>query len=167
MANETSVAVHLLCKPKARTLCRSDWNFWNDDGRYMPPKFEAFLDAAGYGNGRSGVRPEMPDWAIDETEAEHKKWRGSGLKPCITYFARARYTGRIKIGKTSQVPEARVQQLAHANLGEESELLCTRRGEYFESLYHRAFYTWALGHEWFAPHPDILAEIAFIQSIAA
>lgn len=150
----------------ARTLTRDDWRwFWMPDGHYGAALYSAelfarFLAAAGYADGRPGVPPELPDWAVDETEEQHRKWRRRGIAPEITYFAKGKYSGRIKIGMTTQRPEVRVSQLRfdRAN-GEDSELVATRRGGHFERVYHQVFETWRVGGEWFAPHPDILAEI--------
>jgi hypothetical protein len=74
-----------------------------------------------------------------------------------TYFARGKHTGRIKIG-LSKEPEYRISQLQHTREGESSEPLVIIRGNR-ELMYHRVFARWLEGNEWFAPHPDILAEI--------
>lgn len=149
--------------PEPRTLTMDDWDWYRPAvglGIFSPAKFESFLLAAGYRHGREGIAPTLPDWAVEETEEQHRKWRRRSVACWLTYFARGRYSGRIKIGKTQQRPEVRISQLAFEQpYGEESVLLCTRRGEHFEGLYHKVFDTWRVGGEWFAPHPDILAEI--------
>jgi hypothetical protein len=84
-------------------------------------------------------------------------WMNRGVA-AYTYFARGLVTGRIKIGK-SKHPWTRVSNLACSNNGEKAELICTLRGGHFERLYHSRFAEHHDGNEWFAPHPDIFAEI--------
>lgn len=146
-----------------RTLSYDDW-FWSSGGRYCPERFERFLRITGYRNGREGLRPVLPEGLQQDSLELQAKQRKRGFAPEVTYFARGIFTGRIKIGLTRQRPEVRVKELRYANNGEEAELLCYLRGGDFERTYHRLFYTWADGNEWFAPHPDILAEIEAIKA---
>jgi hypothetical protein len=75
----------------------------------------------------------------------------------FTYFARCLTTGNIKIGR-SREPNERMKQLQAAT-GNPHELLATLRGGENESAYHSIFTEHRLYGEWFAPAPEILAEI--------
>jgi hypothetical protein len=149
------------------TLIADDWRWLSNDGHYIPDLFEQFLCKAGYRHGRKGQPITWPSHMVEETEAEHRDWRKRGLRCEYTYFARGLWTGRIKIGHTSRCPHERVSELIRARNGEESELLTSLRGRHFERMYQDAYYTWRLGSEWFAPHPDILAEIDRLRGMAA
>jgi hypothetical protein len=148
------------------TLGPNDWCWRNDNGHYNPDLFEQFLIKSGFRHGRKGQSPALPDWAIEETEDQHRDWRKRGIRCDYTYFARARWTGRIKIGHTTRCPHERASELIRSRNGEEAELLASLRGKHFERLYQTAFYTWHLGAEWFAPHPDILAEVERLRGSA-
>lgn len=122
--------------------------------RYSKERFAAFLDKYGI---TVGTPPTLPEWCFEVPAKEFNrdisyrfdKW---------TYFAVGQWTGRIKIGQSVN-PSQRVRDLPYSNFGEEAELVATLRGCHFERAYHDAFRPWLEGHEWFAPHPDILAEI--------
>lgn len=114
-------------------------------------RFNLFLAKCGYYSGRKGIPPLIPDYMVraKESEFDHE-W---------TYFAKGRKTGLIKIGK-SKHPKFRVRQLKHDRFfGDEADLLTMRKGSLWERTYHNAFEPWRFCGEWFAPHPDILAEI--------
>jgi len=89
-------------------------------------------------------------------------WMALGVSG-YTYFARGLETGRIKIGR-SKDPWHRRTQLASSNNGENAELICVLRGLHFEKKYHRQFADHLDACEWFNPHPEILAEIARLNS---
>lgn len=113
--------------------------------------FNNFLAKCGYFDGRPGVCPIMPDYMENAPVSAFDKE--------YTYFARGRNTQLIKIGKSKQ-PSFRVRQLKNDRFfGDEADLLATRRGSEWERAYHNVFHTWRFCGEWFAPHPDILAEI--------
>lgn len=122
--------------------------------RYHREKFAAFLERNGV---TEGTPPKLPTYCVEEPEEGFKRLVRMGIDK-YTYFARGKWTGRIKIGQSND-PWRRVHELINASFGEEAELLVTLRGGHFESVYHEAFRPWLEGHEWFAPHPDILAEI--------
>lgn len=122
--------------------------------RYSKERFAAFLKRYGISE---GVTPALPEWCVEVEEAEFKRsLRYKDDK--YTYFARGKWTGRVKIGQSND-PWRRVHELINAPFGEESVLCATLRGSHFEPVYHDVFKAWREGHEWFAPHPDILAEI--------
>lgn len=122
--------------------------------RYCKECFAAMLERAGV---TTGTPPALPAYCVEEPEDGWNRCVRLGLDKW-TYFARGKWTGRIKIGQSNN-PNKRVRQLDHSNFGEESVLLITLRGSHFEKAYHDVFAEWCEGHEWFAPHPDILAEI--------
>jgi hypothetical protein len=82
-----------------------------------------------------------------------------------TYIAQGRETNRIKIGM-SVSPETRINDLRREQ-GEPIDLLVTLRGAAFEAFYLNAFQEHRIYGEWFAPHPDILAEIERLKGGAA
>lgn len=141
------------------TLSANDWCWHSGDGHYIRDLFEQFLCKAGYRHGRRGMPMVWPDGVVEETESQHDDWRRRGLRCDYTYFACGLWTGRIKIGHTTRCPHERAGELIRARNGEEAELLVSLRGKDFERMYQDAYYTWHLGAEWFAPHPDILAEV--------
>lgn len=122
--------------------------------RYHKDKFAAFLERHGV---TVGTPPKLPAYCVEVPEKEFArslryrfdKW---------TYFAIGQWTGRIKIGQSND-PYRRAQDLPYSSYGEEAVIAVTLRGAHFERAYHDAFRDWHEGHEWFAPHPDILAEI--------
>lgn len=138
-----------------------DWLIFPETGgfgRFCPALFAQFLSRSGYSDGtKVGTPPELPADAVETPPSAWQLAEGRGMCEW-TYFARGRYSGRIKIGK-SRMPEYRVGQLSLATYGEPSDILLTLRGGHLEKAYHRVFRQWHEGHEWFAPHPDILAEI--------
>lgn len=138
------------------------WNHWMlppERGAgfytYSPARFAEWLIGQGYGAGREGVAP-----TIDQRDIDDRTWRRmlEVGQATYTYFALGRITGRIKIGQ-SKDPWQRMSTLPHSGNGEPADLLATRNGKSFEGAYHVAFASWLTGNEWFAPHPDILAEI--------
>ena len=84
-------------------------------------------------------------------------WMSLGVE-AYTYFAKGLWTGRIKIGRSTD-PWRRVNELIGVRNGEEAELLCALRGRHLERKYHNRFAEYHDGNEWFTPAPDILAEI--------
>lgn len=129
-------------------------------GRYYfcPDRFAAWLADEGYGSGaRTGTPPALRP-AKSISDRQWQKWRAAGVADW-TYFARGTVTGRIKIGR-SKWPERRVRNLKSNCAGfENAELLVSIRDGSWERAYHNAFAAWRDEGEWFAPHPDILAEI--------
>lgn len=129
--------------------------------RFHKERFAAFLDRNGV---TVGVPPRLPAGCVEVPEPEFDRNIRHGFDKW-TYFARGCWTGRIKIGQSNN-PSQRVRDLIHSNFGEEAELVATLRGSHFERAYHDVFREWLDGHEWFAPHPDILAEIDRINAEA-
>lgn len=121
-----------------------DWIGAPPDGAgfciYDPLRFFAYLDRFGPAPGE-GTPPDIP--ALPKGEKIDTR--------VSTYFARGRYTGRIKIGR-SRMPEYRISQLQHSRGGEAADPLAIIEGDR-EWVYHNAFKRWHEGHEWFAPHP--------------
>jgi len=142
------------------TLTEEDWHWTVSTGcvgYFQLDLFERFLAKCGYTQGRKGRPPIMPaDMEAIEPPLADREW---------VYFARGRNTGLIKIGRSKQ-PAFRVGQLKHDRFfGDDADLLVTRRGHDWERAYHMAFEPWRFCGEWFAPHPDILAEIDRLKSI--
>jgi hypothetical protein len=137
--------------------CKSEWLHCPTGVGFMRYNRDMFADFLVRHGMTVGTCPTLPDYCVEVPEEEFKQWVRQGLEKW-TYFARGKWTGRIKIGKSNN-PSERMRTLPSSNYGEEAELLATLRGEHFESAYHNAFRDWHEGHEWFAPHPDILAEI--------
>lgn len=149
------------------TLCADDWYWfhdWDCEFRclFSADRFQSFLSRCGYLNGRPGIPPQL-HFGDGVTEADWIKW-GEGAKE-FTYFARGKWSGRIKIGKSKQ-PAYRVSKLHHdRGPSEEAEMLVFRTMPEWERMYHDAFHPWRVEGEWFAPHPDILAEVARVREL--
>ena len=144
---------------------RAEWLYcptFGGEMRFHKERFEAMLARQGV---TKGTPPKLPSWCKEVGERTFKRLLSRGAE-CWTYFARGIESGRIKIGK-SKDPHRRVTQLPYCAFGERAELVALLRGEDFEWVYHRAFEQWREGHEWFAPHPDILAEIERLNAGAA
>jgi hypothetical protein len=143
------------------TLTEADWEwvyFSECVGQFDIDRFNRFLGKCGYFSGRKGIPPFFPDYAQIMRESVHdKEW---------TYFARGRNTGLIKIGRSKQ-PQFRVSQLKHDKFfGDEADLIGLRKGVVWERAYQNIFHPWRFCGEWFAPHPDILAEIERLKETA-
>lgn len=124
--------------------------FW-----FMPVRFQAYLDHFKI-EGR--VPPECEDLQ-GPTPKEFERWKRVGMAN-YTYFALGEMDGAIKIGCSRQ-PEYRISTLRYE--GQPAEPLAIIPGAYLERAYHRVFHRWRVDGEWFAPHPDILAEIERLQ----
>lgn len=138
-------------------LARREWLYCPTGAgemRFHKERFEAMLEREGVIEGKP---PTLPSWCEEPSEKHFNRLVERGIESW-TYFARGLESGRIKIGKSKE-PHRRVSQLAYCRFGEKAELVALRRGDLFERAYHNAFREWSEGHEWFAPHPDILAEI--------
>lgn len=96
---------------------------------------------------------DLARWGFADIARAHP----NHVKAKHTYFARCMTTGNIKIGR-SRHPEGRMRQLVK-EYGEPVELLATISGGDNEPMYHWWFAAHRLHGEWFAPHPEILAEI--------
>lgn len=137
----------------------SGWGFY----RFCDERFAAWLKWQGYGpDGKQGVPPQLPQNATSPSDAMWKQWRKNGVLEC-TYFALGLDTGRIKIGRSKQ-PEYRVSSLHHTTHGETARMLVYLWDD-FEAMYHNTFAEWLVGNEWFAPHPDLMAEVARLQAV--
>jgi hypothetical protein len=86
------------------------------------------------------------------------QWIGRERKPAKVYFIRAE-TGQIKIGMAAD-PKARLSNLQTANPVKLELMATCEGGAEREAEYHERFREHHLRGEWFAPHEDILAEIA-------
>jgi hypothetical protein len=100
----------------------------------------------------------------DDPKPEPKKPYVKPIPGEHLYFIRSE-GGPIKIG-VSYDPARRVRDLQTSN-PHPLTLLCVLQGEgHRECDYHRRFAAHRLQGEWFSPHPDILAEIARLNSEA-
>ena len=87
----------------------------------------------------------------------------------MIYFAAAMCNDSIiaiKIGYTAaRNARVRVKQLRYAS-ADHIVLLATANSEdRIEHDWHRLFAKYALGHEWFEPKPEIMAEIKRLQQV--
>ena len=124
-----------------------DW--FDPKGFFWPAKFAACIKKFGI----VGVAP-----------AECAKWECALHPEAQTYFAIGTLSGLIKIGK-SRSPRYRVNQLKNdPRHGQPARFLCSTPCASHEVRYHRLFERWRVEGEWFAPHPDILAEIERLTS---
>ncbi len=90
-------------------------------------------------------------------QREPIRWLGQERKPAKVYFIRAE-TGQIKIGMAID-PEARLKNLQTASPVKLEIVATCEGGAEGEAEYHERFAEHRLRNEWFAPHPDILAEV--------
>jgi hypothetical protein len=118
---------------------------------FMPVRFQAYLDHFK----PVGAPPAECFDLCSPAPAEFERWKAVGQAD-YTYFALGQMDGAIKIGMSRQ-PEFRISTLRHE--GQPAEPLAIIPGGYLERAYHRVFKRWRIESEWFAPHPDLLAEI--------
>lgn len=90
-------------------------------------------------------------------------WQVAHRPQDFTYFARATQTGRIKIGR-SRNPKRRMRDLLFTQY-ERIELLVAIPDGGLEWHYLQAYAPHQIEGEWFAPHPDIMAEIDYLREI--
>ena len=153
--------------PKVGTLTKADW-YWRHEcdcpfyGDFHLGLFQHFLAKCGYEDGRQGVPPTLEFGMA--SEEDFIRWGEKATE--YTYFAVGRHSGLIKIGMSKQ-PRFRVSRLQNdANgTGEQADLILYRSLSEWERMYHDAFHPWRITGEWFAPHPDILAEIERIKAL--
>lgn len=108
----------------------------------------------------AGPPLDKTGWPKEPSIEKFEGWQGTGIGKMYrseTYFARASRTGRIKIGRSANIPQ-RMNSLSWEQ-GERINVIATVRTGFFEERYHEAFCQHCIEGEWFAPHPDILAEI--------
>jgi hypothetical protein len=103
---------------------------------------------------------DLEAWGFSAVPEKHSK----AIKANYTYFARCTLTGQIKIGRTADV-KTRMYRLG-IDAGAPVELLATISGGEIEPVYHWWFAEHRLEGEWFAPHPDILAEIDRLNTLS-
>lgn len=103
----------------------------------------------------------VAEWGF--VSADPRRRNSTQLKH--TYFARCTDSGQIKIGR-SKALEARMRELSRQRKCD-VVLLASICGGDNEPMYHWWFQEHRLHGEWFAPHPDILAEIERINGSAA
>lgn len=84
------------------------------------------------------------------------------LKAAIVYFI-GPIDGPIKIGRTADLPR-RLKTLSLANAAPLHVWAAVDRAPSVELEYHRRFSAHRLHGEWFARHPDILAEITALNA---
>jgi hypothetical protein len=114
---------------------------------FMPVRFLAYID-------HFKIVGEPPAECLGLSAPMHGDW---------TYFALGKLNGLIKIGR-SRSPKYRVWQLkSDPRHGQPAEFLATIPGD-LEVEYHRIFARWRVEGEWFAPHPDLLAEIERLRA---
>lgn len=147
------------------TLTEDDWR-WTDRSGYLGvfclERFNNFLAKCGYASGRPGVPPSF-DFGRGLSEADFIAFGEKADE--FTYFARGKLSGLIKIGKSKQ-PRYRVSTLQNDyRHGEPADMLVYRGLSEWERMYHDAFHPWRVKGEWFAPHPDILAEVARVREL--
>lgn len=80
-----------------------------------------------------------------------------------TYFV-ADGRGAVKIGATGDV-DARIKILQAHNSGNLRLLAKVRGGEALESAYHSWFARHRTSNEWFAIHPEIMAEVEYLYKL--
>lgn len=121
---------------------------------YCPVRFLAYVRHFGI----KGAAPkECAEWPeLDPATIRNMEARGT---LDYTYFALSRLDGSIKIGR-SRMPEYRISSLHNDRNGMPATPLVIIPEGAREKMYHRVFARWRESGEWFAPHPDILAEIA-------
>lgn len=123
--------------------------------RFCPKRFAAYLK---HTNTPQDVPPpKIPSWMVEPSEKKFAAWKKRGVAD-YTYFARGLWTGLIKIGMSKQAG-FRISSLGGERNGEPAEELLILRDGDLERGYHRIFEKWRVRGEWFAPHPEILAEI--------
>lgn len=107
---------------------------------------------------KTKLRPRFPYEQADEaTFARCRKMLRGSTDAKYTYFMRDRRSGLIKIGMSSD-PDDRRARLSASGARDMEILLALRDGD-LEGCYHRHFADLRVEGEWFAPHPDIFAEI--------
>lgn len=125
---------------------------------YCPLRFYAYLQ---HFKPKGCVPAECLEWRRP-TLSEFNGWKERGVAD-YTYFALGKVTGAIKIGR-SRHPEFRISSLKTERNGEPAQKLAIIPDGDLELPYHRVFARWRDSGEWFAPHPDILAEIERLTS---
>ena len=86
----------------------------------------------------------------DNEAAMRARW----MKPMVTYFIQGELTRRIKIGKTTLLPQDRLKQ---HQIGSPDKLilLATMDGDR-EAELHTEFSSYLVHGEWFSPEPRLL-----------
>lgn len=98
----------------------------------------------------------------EEMFARMRRIDRSSVDAKYTYFMRDQVSGLIKIGMSNN-PEKRRADLS-ASGARDMEILLTLRDGNLEGCYHRHFEDLRVEGEWFAPHPDIEAEVARLSA---
>lgn len=149
MVNEASVAVH------SRTIGANE---------VLPDDVLADLSPA---EQRAYFKPclDALDWIGEELAPSPSPRIQTTERRGVVYFIQGA-GGAIKIGFTVRsVKERTVEYQAGSPVP--LTLLATREGwQTLEAEYHRYFAEHRLHGEWFAPHPDILAEIDRLRGLA-
>lgn len=90
-----------------------------------------------------------------------RKRMGVSPDASYTYFAWGQRTELIKIGRSFR-PHQRMRELG-LSTAQTVDLIAAYRGD-IEAIYHTAFSEHRRFGEWFAPHPDIISEIDFLNA---
>lgn len=163
-ASSVGLQVGTVWAMSGQHLSEDDWCWYRPIGNravFALDRFDAFLAKCGYLNGRPGIPPRI---AVDDYMTDEMWQRIGRANHEYTYFARGQQSGLIKIGM-SKDPEFRVRNLRWDKTHPERADMLVYRKWNLERAYHNAFDTWRFEGEWFAPHPDILAEIARLQPL--
>jgi hypothetical protein len=84
------------------------------------------------------------------------------MSEASVYFVQVGDEGPVKIGVTSN-PDKRLSQLQTANYEDLNLRVVIGGDPSVEARYHALFEPERIRGEWFAPTPDLLAEIAWLQ----
>lgn len=139
-ANESGLADHLLT---------TDVRPWNPR---LDPEHDHLYDAAGRSWRDFARRSLEIIGPVAQIETCRKYPQSAYL-----YFIQAS-GGEIKIGSAAD-PHKRIKRLQTASPYPLKILVLVAGASYLERQYHKRFAAHRLHGEWFAPHPDILAEI--------
>lgn len=112
----------------------------------------------------AGPPLDKSGWPGEVPLAQFERSADLGNNIAYTYFVEGHWSKRIKIGQATDL-NRRANQLSWTER-ENITFLATLRGKYFETIYHNAFAEHRIEGEWFMPHPDILAEIERLSSVA-
>lgn len=148
----------------------------------LPPNLRAIRDSITYGELRHlaqevldkitpdvyalGVKDGQAQLLVSQREQREQRKVARGQKVWVTVVYFIVSPTAIKIGRTKDA--ARRTAVIQTSHPEPLQLVATVDGGLaLEKEYHRRFAPHRLRGEWFAPHPDILSEIARLQTLAA
>jgi hypothetical protein len=143
----------------------NDWLAWPEKGWgtpfFCPVRWLAYTER--FSVDLNTPAPALPSYFPDPIPSDRWARRCESGLADYTYFAKNKLDGTIKIGRSKQ-PSYRISTLHNDARGmPASKLAIVPNGE-LERAYHRLFARWRVEGEWFAPHPEILAEVERIKS---